>query len=72
MWDKKDLLPYVYHILECFGFDRVLYGSDWPIILMASDLNRWLETLIDIVKVFSENEIHKLFNENAVKCYKLF
>jgi len=71
-WEKEDLLPYIYHILECFGFDRVLYGGDWPVVLLASDYNRWFNTLVDIVNMFSEDEIHKLFYDNAAKFYKLF
>lgn len=70
-WTKEDMVPYVYHVIECFGYDRVLFGSDWPVALLATDYARWVNTLRNIIKGCSETEEKKTFNDNAVKFYKL-
>ena len=43
-WTAADLQPYIEHVIECFGFDRVIYGSDWPVSTLASDYPRWVQT----------------------------
>ena len=32
-WTETDLKPYIDHVLACFGFDRVMFGGDWPVVL---------------------------------------
>lgn len=70
-WTKEDLKPYIDHVVNCFGFDRVIYGSDWPVATLASEYPRWVETLLWAVEGCSEAELRKLFRENAIKFYKL-
>jgi L-fuconolactonase len=41
-WTPDDLRPYVDHVLKSFGPDRVLFGSDWPVVNLASDYSQWL------------------------------
>ena len=40
-WQAVDLAPYIAHVRQVFGADRVLFGSDWPVINLASDYGRW-------------------------------
>ncbi|MDE0084261.1 MAG: amidohydrolase family protein [Candidatus Poribacteria bacterium] len=70
-WTASDLQPYIEHIIECFGFDRVIYGSDWPVSTLASDYPRWVQTLQDAVSGCTPEELKKLFHDNAIKFYKL-
>ena len=71
-WTKEDLRPYIDHVIGCFGFDRVMYGSDWPVSTLATDYPRWVETLFwATVGGCSEVELRKLFRENAIQFYKL-
>ena len=70
-WTRDDLVPYIDHVLECFGFDRVMFGGDWPVSTMATDYPRWVETLHWVVSGASQDEQQKLFRDNAIKIYRL-
>ena len=41
-WSTQDLRPYVEHTIECFGADRVMFGSDWPVCTLSGGYERWL------------------------------
>lgn len=70
-WSEAALEPYVSHILEVFGEERVLFGSDWPVALLASSYSRWVETLEKLTSHLSEQAKRKLWAENARRCYRL-
>ena len=70
-WTREDLKPYIDHVLECFGFDRVMYGGDWPVSTLATDYVTWVETLEWAVGGCSDDEKRQLFRDNAVTHYRL-
>lgn len=70
-WTAADLQPYIEHVIECFGFDRVIYGSDWPVSTLASDYPRWVQTLQEAISGCTPEELKKLFHDNAIKFYRL-
>ncbi len=70
-WTAEDLRPYVDHVMGCFGWDRVMFGSDWPVCTLASTLRHWVETLESLVSNQPEENRHKLFHDNAVRVYRL-
>jgi L-fuconolactonase len=70
-WTTADLRPYVEHVLESFGEDRVMFGGDWPVVLMASPYRRWVESLDEITAGLSDAAKRKLWNENARRFYRL-
>jgi L-fuconolactonase len=70
-WTTADLRPYVEHILEAFGEDRVMFGGDWPVVLMASPYRRWVGSLDEITAGLSDAAKRKLWNENAKRFYRL-
>jgi L-fuconolactonase len=70
-WTKEDLKPYVDYVIEGFGFDRVMYGGDWPVAYQATEYPHWVETLAWAVSGCSEIELEKLFRTNAVEFYRL-
>ena len=70
-WSLDNVEPYIDHVIACFGFDRVIYGSDWPVSTLATDYRRWVETLQASVSGCSPEELRKLFRDNAVRFYKL-
>jgi L-fuconolactonase len=70
-WTTADLRPYVEHVLESFGEDRVMFGGDWPVVLMASTYRRWVESLDEITAGLSDAAKRKLWNENARRFYRL-
>jgi predicted TIM-barrel fold metal-dependent hydrolase len=61
--------PYVEHCIECFGWDRVVWGGDWPVCLLTADLKTWVETSRALVAGESETNQRKLFYENAERIY---
>ena len=70
-WTMEDLKPYIAHVLDCFGFGRVMFGGDWPVVLQASVYPRWVDALLWAVAGSSEAELHKLFHDNAASFYRL-
>lgn len=44
-WDNKDIIPYAEHILNCFGPERVMFGSDWPVLKLAGEYQGWLQAV---------------------------
>jgi L-fuconolactonase len=70
-WQPAQLQPYIDHILESFGPDRVMYGGDWPVVLLASDYSRWVETAQQATRSLKEDERQKFFYDNARAFYRL-
>jgi predicted TIM-barrel fold metal-dependent hydrolase len=70
-WAASDLEPYLAHVLEVFGEDRVLFGGDWPVVLLASSYGRWAETLDRLTANLSAEARRKLWGENARRVYRL-
>jgi L-fuconolactonase len=70
-WTLDDLRPYVEHVVECFGEDRIMFGSDWPVAYQASSYARWVETLDTLTAGLSQKARHKLWNHNARRFYRL-
>lgn len=70
-WRPHDLKPYIDHAIDCFGFERVAYGGDWPVALLATEYGRWVEALQWAVRECSSTEQRKLFHDNAVTFYRL-
>jgi L-fuconolactonase len=70
-WTPDQLRPYVDHVIQCFGPDRILYGGDWPVSELAGSYLQWLATLDFATAGFSQAEKRKLFRDNAIKAYRL-
>lgn len=68
-WQSADLKPFVSVALEAFGEDRVLFGSDWPVALLASPYARWYETLAELTAHLPLSARRKLWAENARRVY---
>jgi predicted TIM-barrel fold metal-dependent hydrolase len=61
--------PWIEHCIESFGWDRVVWGSDWPVCDLRSSLPAWVEISRQIVQLASEDEQAKLFQKNALRLY---
>ena len=70
-WTPNDLRPYIDHVVESFGFDRVMFGGDWPVVLLAAPYTRWVETLESALSGSSEDELRMVFRDNAIEFYRL-
>jgi predicted TIM-barrel fold metal-dependent hydrolase len=70
-WKAEDLRPAIEWVLACFGWDRVMFGSDWPVCTLASSFQRWVDALLLVVKGTSAENREKLFVRNAQQLYRL-
>ncbi len=70
-WTKEHLKPYIAAVMESFGWDRVLFGGDWPVAAQATTYPRWVETLEWAVTGASPTQLKKLFHDNAIAFYRL-
>lgn len=70
-WTTDQLRPYVEHIIDCFGWDRVVWGSDHPVVTRGGSLTDWVTATRDIIRGASESEQNQLFNANARRIYRL-
>jgi L-fuconolactonase len=71
-WRPADLQPFVQHVFDSFGEDRVMFGSDWPVCLLAASYAEVLNALRTILDgQLSDGGMAKVFGQNAVDFYKL-
>jgi L-fuconolactonase len=70
-WTVEDLKPALDHVIECFGFERTVFGSDWPVMLLATPYQRWVKTVAAAVKGCSDPELRNLFYNTAAEFYDL-
>jgi L-fuconolactonase len=66
-----ELAPYIAHIFTCFGPQRVLWGSDWPVLNAVSDYAHWLKLSQDFVSRFAARHVSDVFGDTAAKLYRL-
>ena len=70
-WTREQLRPYIHHVIESFGFDRVMYGGDWPVSILAAKYPDWVAALDWATAGSSEEELQKLYRRNAIAFYRL-
>lgn len=70
-WTVGQLRPYVEHIIDCFGWDRVVWGSDHPVVTLGGTLTDWVTATRQIIAGTSETEQHQMLNRNARRIYRL-
>ncbi len=70
-WKPADLRPYLDHVIDCFGFSRLMWGSDWPVCTLAASYGQWLELVQEAVQGASEAEKRQLFWDTATVFYRL-
>lgn len=70
-WTAADLKPYIDYAFDCFGADRLMYGSDWPVCILAGDYNRvWVETK-KALEGRPQAEIDAVLGGTAQRVYRL-
>lgn len=70
-WGEKDLYPYLDSVFESFGTERLLFGSDWPVMLVSGNYTLWKDLLKNYMNKFSSEDKQKVFGGNAVQFYNL-
>jgi L-fuconolactonase len=70
-WKKEDFRPYLDVAFEVFGSKRILFGSDWPVCLVAASYEKMLEIVQDYISEFTRQEQSDFWAGNAVSFYNL-
>jgi L-fuconolactonase len=72
-WSPDQLKPYIAHIIKVFGARRIMWGSDWPVLNLASDYSRWLGAADALVTEICEDEASRtaIFGGTAKRFYRL-
>jgi len=70
-WTPDRLRRYVDHLLDCFGPQRVLWGSDWPVVELAGGYRRWVEATNTLLSGLSADERDAILGGNARRFYAL-
>ena len=70
-WDKKDFTPYLDTVVETFGTGRIMFGSDWPVCLVAASYDQVLEIVTGYFSSFTDHEKERFFALNAIEFYNL-
>lgn len=70
-WKVEDFKPYLDIVVESFGTNRILFGSDWPVCLVAASYKETLGIVESYFKDFSKNEKDMFFGGNALKFYNI-
>ncbi|MDE3105497.1 MAG: amidohydrolase family protein [Acidobacteriota bacterium] len=70
-WSLDSLRPYLDTVVDAFGADRLMAGSDWPVCLVASGYQQWFELLRQYFASYSEAERAAIFGETATAVYNL-
>ena len=68
-WELKDFNPYIQFILEEFGLEKVMFGSDWPVCLLAANYREVCDIVEQNSLHLTEEEKEKLWGNNAAKFY---
>ena len=70
-WSAADFYPYLNTVFEAFGTDRLMFGSDWPVILLSGIYVQWKSLLEKYMENFVEEDRLKVLGENAISFYNL-
>jgi L-fuconolactonase len=70
-WKKKDFKPYLDVVVEAFETNRIMFGSDWPVCLVAATYEQMKSIVDDYFSKFSKDEREAFFGKNAIKFYNL-
>ena len=70
-WSAGDFYPYLDVVFETFGTDRLMFGSDWPVLLLSGIYVQWKSLLEKYMENFVEEDRLKVFGENAISFYNL-
>jgi L-fuconolactonase len=70
-WTYEQIAPYVAHAIDCFGFDRVAFGGDWPVSELVVRYATWVEMVDRVTAGVSRAELRKLYRENAIRFYRI-
>ncbi|MFB2562913.1 amidohydrolase family protein [Rhizobium sp. IMFF44] len=70
-WTPETLRPFVEHCIASFGWDRVIWGSDWPVCTLGGNLSTWVAATHTLMQGVSSDERNRLYRLNAKRLWSL-
>jgi L-fucono-1,5-lactonase len=70
-WDEKTFEPYIEQVIKCFGPQRVMFGSDWPVCTVAASYSQVHSILANVIKSHYVDDYQAIMGENAQTFYHL-
>ena len=71
IWSDAFLYPYMEIVLEAFTPKRTMFGSDWPVVTLASSYQQWIDTLRGAIAQLSTTERERILSGTAIEAYRL-
>ena len=68
---QETIQPYIDHVLKCFGPNRMVWGSDWPVVNLGKGIQEWIKVTNSILAKLSSDEASKIASFNAERIYKI-
>ena len=68
-WTEPEVAPYIAHVLGQFGSERLVWGSDWPVLTLVSNYGKWIELARSLIP--TEPARSRIFGSNAMRLYRL-
>jgi predicted TIM-barrel fold metal-dependent hydrolase len=68
-WSVEDVRPRVDWVVRCFGWERLVFGSDWPVCTLSTSPREWVDVLCALTQDQPESNREKLFSKNAKQLY---
>ncbi len=70
-WQTSDLHDYSEHLLNTFGTEQLIWGSDWPVLNLAADYTRWINTSEALLDTLTDAQKQQIFSTNAINFYDI-
>jgi L-fuconolactonase len=70
-WTVDRIRPYVDAVVDIFGPDRLLFGSDWPVVNLVADYGRWVDTVEALLRNLTRADQQKIWADNGERFYRL-
>lgn len=70
-WTGDDLRPWVEHVINCFGWERVVWGGDWPVCTLTATLRQWVDASDELFTAATGTQREKVFYKNAERIYRV-
>ena len=70
-WTSERVLPYIETVMDIFGPERLVFGSDWPVVNLVADYPRWIAVLEQALSALTRGDQQKIWATNAERFYRL-
>jgi L-fuconolactonase len=70
-WTLDRLRPYVDAVIDIFGPDRLMFGSDWPVVNLVADYSQWIDTIDALLRNLTRFDQQKIWADNGERFYRI-